>query len=152
VITVRATALSPEWRAAYVRELARRMKLPAGARAELEAEHKTAAAEAYVFEVLVATHKNEWNDLAKWPKSTWRVSLVGDGGREALPVKIELDRRQGAEVASWFYGYEPFYKAYVVSFPRVAADGEPLLGEGAKSMTLRIASAMGTAELVWSAE
>jgi hypothetical protein len=152
VITVRATAKSPEWRAAYVEERTRRLGLTAEERAGLEETEKTAADASWEFELLIATHKNDWNDFNKWPKSMWRVALVGDDGQEVLPVKIELDRRVRDEIASWFPGYEPFYKAYTVSFPRAGADGKPLVGDGGKRLTLRVSSAIGAVELVWLGE
>jgi hypothetical protein len=151
VFTVQATAKSPQWRAAYVAERARRLKMTAEERSALAGTEKAAAAESWEFEVLFTTHKSEWNDLAKGPSSMWRVALVAADGREVLPTKIVADRRNRDEIASWFPNFESYTRAYVVTFPAAGADGVPLAGDGATSLTLRFGSAIGAAELVWSA-
>jgi hypothetical protein len=152
VMTVAATALSADFRAAYVAERARRLSLSTAEREGMIAAEKTADGETVEFEVLLATNRADWNDLAKYPRSMWRVALVGDDGRVVLPTKIVPDKRVRAEVAEWFPDLGPFYKPYVVTFPRVAADGKPILGDGSKRMVLEMASAVGKTQLVWSAE
>ncbi len=152
VLTVSATALSADFRAAYVAERARRLDMPEGERTALAASEKTAGSDVIEFEVLIATNRNDWNDLGKYPRSMWRIALVGDDGREVLPTKIVADKRVRAEVEQWFPDLGPFYKPYVVTFPRVAADGQPILGGSSKRMTLELASALGRTRLVWSAE
>jgi hypothetical protein len=151
IMTVSVTALSPEWRAAYVAERARLTKMTDAARAELEASEQAAGSEALVFEVLFATAKNDWNDLQKWPRSMWRVALTTSDGREVLPSKIEPDKRVRAEIATWFPDLQAFMTPYVVTFPAVAADGQPVLGEATRSMTLTIASPVGGTTLTWGA-
>ena len=152
ILSVAATALSPEFRASYVAERARRLDMTAEERAALTEQEKAATAETIEFEVLLATNKADWNDLAKYPRSMWRVALVGDDGREVLPTKIVPDKRVRAEIAEWFPDLGPFYRPYVITFPRVAADGQPILGDGSKRMKLEMASAMGRTELVWSSQ
>ena len=99
-----------------------------------------------------AAGRHDWNDLAKWPKSLWRVSLAGKGGRQVLPVKIVVDKRTPAELRSWFPDHGPFHKAYVVTFPRASADGTPIVPADAEAMTLTVASALGGVELSWRAK
>ena len=145
VLSVSATALSADFRAAYVAEKTRRLELSPEERTELTTAEKTADADNVEFEVLFSTNRSEWNDLAKYPRTMWRVALVGDDGRVVLPSKIAPDKRVRAELEEWFP------KPYIVTFPRVAADGKPILGEGSKQMKLEIACAFGRTELVWSA-
>ena len=149
VMTVAATALAPDFRAAYAAERARRLDMSAEERDALIAAEKTAAADTIEFEVLLATNRADWNDLGKFPRSMWRVALVGDDGREVLPTKIVADRRVRAEIEQWFPDLGAFYKPYVVTFPRVAADGKPILSEGSKRMVLELGSAVGKTRLVW---
>jgi hypothetical protein len=150
VMTVAATALSPDFRAAYAAERARRLDMSAEERDALLAAEKATSDGAIEFEVLLATNKPDWNDLGKYPRSMWRIALVGDDGREVLPTSILPDKRVRAEVESWYSDLGPFYKPYIVSFPRVAADGKPILSPGTKVMRLELASAVGKTSLVWS--
>jgi hypothetical protein len=152
VLSVTATALSPDFRAAYVAERAHRLALSQPERSELTTSEQAATTETIQFEVLFSTNRSDWNDLAKYPRTMWRVALVGDDGRVVLPTQIVADKRVRAEIAEWFPDLGPFYKPYIVTFPRVAADGKPVLGEGSKRMALEIGSAIGRAEMVWSAE
>jgi hypothetical protein len=152
VLSVTAYALLPDFRAAYVAERSRRLALSEPERTELTATEQAATAETIEFEVLFSTNRADWNDLAKYPRTMWRIALVGDDGRVVLPTKIVPDKRVRAEIVEWFPDLGPFYKAYIVTFPRVAADGKPVLGDGSKRMALEIGSAIGRAEMVWSAE
>ncbi len=150
VASVSVTALSPDFRTAYVAERARRTRMPANEREALLAAERAASADVVEFEILIATNRHDWNDLAKGLRSMWRIALVGDDGREVLPTKITSDRRVRAEIATWFDDLGPFYKAYVVTFPRVAADGKPIVTESSTRMSLKIGSAVGATELTWS--
>lgn len=152
VLSVTATALSPDFRAAYVAERAHRLALSEPERNDLTTAEKAASADTIQFEVLFSTNRADWNDLAKYPRTMWRIALVGDDGRVVLPTQILPDKRVRAEIAEWFPELGPFYKPYIVTFPRVAADGKPVLGEGSKHMALEIGSAIGRAEMIWSAE
>jgi hypothetical protein len=151
IMSVDATALSPEFRTAYVAERARRLHLPDSARDQLIADEKVAESEFIEFQILFATGNHPWNDLGTYPRSMWRVSLIGDDGREVLPEKIEPDKRQRAEIAEYFPGLGAFHKPYRIKFPRNAADGKPVLGPGSKQMKLVVAGSLGTAEMVWTA-
>lgn len=150
VIEVHATLKSPEWRAAFVAETARRSLLPESERLALEAAERKAADEVWELELVVATRRTDFNDLNRGPKSAWRLALVGDGGREALPLSVKLDRRPRDVIESWFEDFGPFTKAYVVTFPKIAPDGQPLVAEGSGRISLKVGSAMGGVELVWS--
>jgi hypothetical protein len=152
VLSVAATALSPDFRAAYAAERARRLDMSAEERDALVAAEKATSDQLIEFEILVATNKPDWNDLGKYPRSMWRVALVGDDGREVLPTSILPDKRVRAEIETWYPDLGPFYKPYLVSFPRVAADGKPIVSAGTKMIRLEMASALGRTALVWSAE
>jgi hypothetical protein len=152
VMSVTAYALSPELRAAYVQEKAHRLALSEGERKDLITAEQAASADTIEFELLFSTNRADWNDLGKYPRTMWRIALVGDDGRVVLPTKILPDKRIRAEIEEWFPDLGPFYKPYIVTFPRVAADGKPVLGDGSKRMALEIGSAIGRAEMIWSAE
>lgn len=149
VADITATLKSPEWRAAYVAERARRALLSPEQRARLEAEQRAEAEQYWEFEMLVATYHYTWNDFARRAKSMWRLSLSA-GDREVAPASIHEDRRPRGEIEAWFPALGPFHRAYIVRFPKTTADGLPLVGPDTKSLTLRVGSALGAVALVWS--
>ena len=142
VVDVAATLKSPEWRAAYVRERSRRLRLGPDAQAELAASQRATDQAGIDVQLLVATARGDWNDLRKGKESMWRLTLVA-GGREVAPTAIREDRRPRAEIAAWFPDLRPFYTAYQVTFPDV-------IDEGTTQVTLRMASSVGAVELTWS--
>jgi hypothetical protein len=121
-------------------------------RGELVETQRKELAEAWEVELVVATARIEWNDFGKGPRSMWRLTLVGDDGREVLPISVKLDRRSREELGVYYPAMKPFYKAYVVRFPRVATDGKPLVRDGSPKIQLKIGSGMGGILLEWSAE
>lgn len=147
IIHAAATLKSPEWRAAYVRERARRQRLGPEAEAALLTEERAAAEATWEVELVVATAKPDWNDLRKGPQSMWRLALAAEDGREVLPTEVREDRRRREEIAAYFPDAKHFYSAYVVKFPKTSTDGRPLAG---KKLTLKIGGALGAVELVWS--
>jgi hypothetical protein len=142
IVDVAATLKSPEWRAAWVRERARRQRLGPEAEAELAARERAEAGRHIEIELLVATARGDWNDLRKGKDSMWRVALVLGDGREIAPTAVREDRRPRGEIAAYFPDLQPFYNAYTVTFP-------PLIDEGTRQVTLKIASAVGAVELAW---
>lgn len=146
VVDVAATVKAPPWRAAYVAHRARREKLSPAAVAALEAAERTADAEFLELELMMATYDRRANDLTKGERSIWRVTLTGDDGAEVAPVEIQRDRRPASEVKAYFPALGDFHVPYIVKFPRTGA----LLHEGAKRLTLRVASAQGAVELTWT--
>jgi hypothetical protein len=150
VIEAAATLKSPEWRAAYARERARRQRMGPEAEAELVATER-AEAEAHIdIELIVATSRMEWNDFRKGKESMWRLALVGANGVEVPAASVKEDRRPRGEIASYFPDLAHFYLAYAVRFPRVTADGRPVLDATTRRLTLKVGSAVGAVELTWS--
>jgi hypothetical protein len=150
VLDAFATLKASAWRAAYVAELARRTKLSGSERDALATQEKDADSQAWEIELLCATWRPAWNDFAKESRSMWRVVLVGDDGREVTPIKVERDRRQRGVIESYFFGAGPFHKAYVLTFPKTAADGQPLVApDGPSRLALRIGGALGQLEMEW---
>jgi hypothetical protein len=146
---VHATLKSAEWRAAYVDEYTKRMSLTEDERSKLAAEQAKAASELWEVELIVETHESSWQDLAS-AKSMWRLALVGDEGREVLPLSVKLDARNQADLESWFPAMHwRQQRAYVVTFPAMGSDQQPLVREGAERLTLEVAAPVGKVNLVW---
>jgi hypothetical protein len=95
-----------------------------------------------VTEFHLAVHANDpkMDDFDK-PGSMWRLALLVDG-RELSPVLIERIGRANTEQRSIYSYMESFWVGYRVRFPKATGG----------SMTLKIASAVGKAELAFALE
>ncbi len=111
-------------------------------------QQRQEASQVWQVELLVSTEKYEWDDFASRKHSLWRIVLVGDQGREVVPTSIEVDKREHEALKIWFKGMDPFKSAYIIRFPKVGTDGQPLVHEGSK-LVLKIGSPMGTVEMAW---
>lgn len=96
-------------------------------------------------EFFFAVHANDYRfDDFDRPKSMWRLVLVS-GGEEVAPVSVERLGRTSTEMRSYYSYMESFWVGYRVRFPkRDVAHGEAL--------TLKMASALGRAELSFTAD
>jgi hypothetical protein len=148
IIEVHATFASPEWRAAYVAERARRERLSGDAHAALLAAEQQAAGDYYDVQLIVATHDERENDLAKGSRSIWRVALVDDQGNQVTPISIKRDRRPDETIRAYFPAMHELADAYIARFPKDVA----VLRNGATRFALRVSSARGSVELVWPAQ
>ncbi|MEE8410473.1 MAG: hypothetical protein V3T05_12780 [Myxococcota bacterium] len=97
--------------------------------------------------VAVYTPNPKWNDLAK-SDSIWRLTLIGSdevavGPAEIVPIKIDENLRA-------VYPYiGRFDKGYVVRFPQTDPMNRVVLDHESTGFKLRIASALGVAEMEW---
>jgi hypothetical protein len=149
LIDAQATLAAPEWRAAYVAERARKAALPADEVARLLQAQRTESAEVWEIELMVATHKLEYNDFARGDRSMWRVVLITDDGRQVPPSSIKEDKRPAATLEGLFPETKLFQHAYTLRFPKVAADGKPLVGDNARRLTLLITSELTQIAMTW---
>jgi hypothetical protein len=149
VIDAHATLKAPEWRVAYAAAKARRARMQPDARAELFADEQKQMSEFWDVQLVVATHDYPVSDFSSNASSMWRMTLIGDGGREVMPITVKQDSRSRAEISAWFPALTPFHKAYVMRFPKTAEDGQPLVTAESPRLELRIGSALGTVNLVW---
>lgn len=95
----------------------------------------------------VYTPDNRWNDLGR-DDSIWRLSLKGSSDTEVGPdevVPIKMDENLRA-----VYPYiTRFDKVYLVRFPLVDPLQQLVIEGDATTISLRIASALGGANMVW---
>lgn len=96
-------------------------------------------------EFFFAVHANDYRfDDFDRPNTMWRMVLVV-GNEELAPVSVERLGRTTFEMRSYYSYMESFWIGYRVRFPlRTLRAGE--------TMTLKVASAMGKAELPFTAE
>jgi hypothetical protein len=155
-LTVSATLHAAEFRAAYAHERARRLALSAEEEAQITAEERKAAGDAWEIELLVATAKPEWQDFArigagKQPGSMWRVVLVGDDGREVTPSSVRQDKRHREDIHAYYPDLMAFFQPYVVRFPKATPDGRPLVA-GKGTLALKVGGSVGQVTLTWKGE
>ncbi|MCK5690590.1 hypothetical protein KAI87_15025 [Myxococcota bacterium] len=101
----------------------------------------------HTFFLSVYTPNLKWNDIGQ-SDSIWRMTLMNDEGVsvgmvEALPVKKDANLK----VVYPYIGR--FEETYLVRFPLSDPMNRLIIGQKTKSLTLRMASALGAAELVW---
>ena len=147
ILEVYATFKSPAWRAAHAAYLAERRNMSNAARAVLlEQTRQVSETEPYEVQILLTTNERRENDLTKGKRSIWRVVLVDQQGNEIEPLSIERDRRPREVIAAEFPDLGDFAEPYIARFPRDIA----LLGPEVAKFSLKIGSARGGVELVWS--
>lgn len=81
--------------------------------------------------------------------SAWRVILVDESGRQAVPVEVQRLRRPTAAQLVYFPHINPQRLAFRISFPTTREDGSPTIPEGSRSVRLRFAGPRGRVDLVW---
>lgn len=140
---VQATWLSPRFSAERVRREGQFKAWPAA-----ELEQKLAAEQQRLVEAtefFFAVHANDYRfDDFDRPNTMWRMVLVV-GGEELAPLSVERLGRTNFEMRSYYSYMESFWVGYRVRFPsRALRAGEV--------MKLKVASALGQAELPFAAE
>ena len=144
-----ATLETPEWRAAYAAERAKRLALPPEEARKLADDERAAGEKAWEVELLVSTYKPAWNDLNKPVRSMWRVALAGDEGREVVATTIREDKRPREVLAQYFPDITEFHRAYIVTFPKMTTEGAPLVTGDGSRLVLKVSSAVARVEMVW---
>lgn len=99
------------------------------------------------FFMSVYTPDRDWNDLHK-ADSIWRLTLIGAnevavGAEEVIRVKVDPNLR------AVFPYLDRFGMGYIVRFPLSDAMGRVVVDESTQRLTLRMASALGVAEMEW---
>lgn len=100
------------------------------------------------FFVSVYTSDIRWNDFAKGEESIWRITLVGEDG-ESVPAAVERVKPT-ANIKEFYPFITNFARTYLVRFPLTGVEGKPLITGSTSKFSLRIASAIGKAEMEWS--
>ncbi len=98
-----------------------------------------------VTEFFVAVHANDYRfDDFDRPNSMWRVVLVANG-QEMAPLSMVRLGRTTTEIRSYYPYMESFWVGYRLQFPK-----QPLAAQ--QNFVLKLASALGQAELTFSAD
>jgi hypothetical protein len=106
-----------------------------------------AAEQSNTFFLAAYTPDTKWNDLAQ-TDSIWRVTLIGDNEVAAAPVEIQQVKvDENLRVVYPYIGR--FDRCYLVRFPLADPMERLVIDPGGTGFRLRVASALGAAELVW---
>ena len=145
IVSVSATLLSPEWRAAYVARRADDERLPPARRQALLDAQRERDASYYEVMLLVRANERRLIDFDRGERSVWRVALSDGDQREIEAIAIERDRRLHSVIREYFPHMGDFDQAFLVRFPR---DLE-LFGDAAARIELLMASPRATLQLAW---
>jgi hypothetical protein len=99
------------------------------------------------FFMAVYTPDDQWNDLAQ-PDSIWRVNLIGSDEVAVDPDKIIMVKLD-ANLREVYPYIGHFDQGYLVRFPLTDAMHRLVLDSRSTGAVLRIASALGVAEMQW---
>lgn len=148
VIELWATYKSWDFRQAYVEQYASVYNLTEGERAALVASQREAARKTYEIHIAVQTTSYTWNDLEK-DSSAWRVTLIDGKGAELDPAAVEIQKLPELYEAQFFPYRTEFSRTYMIRFDRAEAEGAGFAGPKSGRITLRVASPLAKAEVVW---
>jgi hypothetical protein len=147
---VHATYQAWPFREARVRRAAAFRSLPAPAvEQQLQREREAHAAGHEIFLAMSFSHPKH-DDFQRGEKSIWRLALVTDRG-EVTPARIERIGRSTLDARSLYPYFDEFWVGYRLTFPLAFADGSKVVPEGAETVTLRVASSLGSADLKFPA-
>lgn len=119
--------MSPEWVAAQA------------------SPHLTTSVDTQRFAVVMSTWDRAENDLDRGDQAAWRVRLIANG-QAIAPLRIERVRHAKHQLQAEFPDVGDFSLVYLVHFPKDA----PIFGANVDKVHLRISSARGTAQFVWT--
>jgi hypothetical protein len=148
IVSVHATLLAPEWRAAYAHKRSVDERLSPVERQELVNHQRERDAEYYEVMLLVSASERRLLDFDRGQRSVWRVVLTDGRGNEIVASEIVRDRRLPSVIAEFFPALGDFDRPFLARFPR---DLE-LFGPGAERIELVMASPRATVILVWEDE
>lgn len=136
----------PEMRVAYTAQVAATRKLPPAQRDAALAEAATTdRVDAWVF---LQTSRWEWNDLSSL-KSMWTISLI-EGDRAVTSIDRQPLPEKPDELAQLFWWMTPFTRSWRVTFPTTFPDGTRVLRPDTRSITIRFAGPLGSADVRWT--
>jgi hypothetical protein len=140
-----------EFREAYIARYADVYSLPEADRRSLFASQLESVRKTYEFHVAVQSTNYNWNDLDR-PISAWKVTLVDGTGAELSSPRIEAPRLPELYESQFFPNRTEFTRTYVIRFDRADSEGSAFAGARSGRLTLRVASPVARAELVWQAK
>lgn len=147
-LLMKATFKGEAFRKAWTHEYARRFILPQDDFGLL-LEGELADASRY-HEFLVALWANDTRKGHFEGKGApWKLRLVGDGDRTVDPLVLRRIKKPSTELRTFFPEIGPHDRVFVVKFPVLAGDGNPILSPRSPKLTLQVVGAVHRGELTW---
>ncbi|XXF80640.1 hypothetical protein P2318_13070 [Myxococcaceae bacterium GXIMD 01537] len=146
---VATTFQTPAYREARVLRRAQFQHIPEPKVKELLAQEQIEAAQTHEFFLAVHTNDYRWDDFDK-RNSIWRIALLTPAG-EIRPSSVRRVGRVTLDMRAIYPYMADFWVAYQVFFPITFPDGRPVIPADAASVTLQVASTLGTANLTVAA-
>ncbi len=144
---IAATLEAAEFRASRVARQATFRALPEADAAALLAAERDLAKSYLELTVGLFANERRFDDLGS-PGSFWRVALITPSG-EAVPSRVERVTRPDPNLRGLYPFVDEGWTVYRFSFERAPKDGPALLPPETAKVTLKVASALGRAELSW---
>jgi len=145
-----ATLRSRAFQRAYAERYLQTFKITTPSERDLIIERERAVTDAGLsFWLRTTFHAYQWNDMRP-TAAKWRLVLVDEAGTETLAEAVEpvalKDMNQPLLLGE---PLDPYSKLWLVRFPLLRADGQPVLPAGAKKIILRAAGPVGQTDLTW---
>lgn len=149
-IVIGATLRSPAFQRAYAEHYLQAYKVNIPSERQMILERERAAADHGVsFWVRTTFHNYLWNDLRP-TAGKWRMVVVDENGMETPAEAIDgLAIRDLTVPVLLSEPLDAYSKMWLVRFPTMRSDGQPLVPAGARKIILRVAGPVGQTDLTW---
>ncbi len=147
VIIVDATLHAPAWRMAKAARARDQANQNQADYAKTLVDAQADAAAHHGITLIVTTWDRRENNLTRGAQAAWHMTLSDDAGHTWTPTAVVQDRRSEHILRAEYPTLRDFSAVYIATF-----DGSTkLLGNGAKTITLRVYGARGAVDLHWRA-
>lgn len=145
-----ATLRSRSFQRAYAERYLQTYKISTPSERDAVIERERAVTEGGLsFWLRTTFHAYQWNDL-RVSAAKWRLVLVDEAGNETMAEAVEpvaiKDMNQPLLLGE---PLDPYSKLWLVRFPLLRADGQPVVPAGARKIILRAAGPVGQTDLTW---
>lgn len=149
ILVVHSTYLAPEFREAFGKQYLDIFGIdPGKVDSDLE-KIATSVGRGHEFFLFADANNMSWNNLDE-PGSVWRLGLWGGEDQPGVaPIKVHGFKGRGPNLAAFFPYLSRFGRSYLVIFPQEQPNGRPVLDPDHGVLTVKLASAFGTATLSW---
>ena len=149
ILVTHATYLSPGFRQSFGEQYLQIFGIDPG-RMDSDLEKiATSVGRGHEFFLFLDTTQTEWNNLDE-RDSVWRLGLWGGPNQPGVPpLSVQGFQGRGPNLRAFFPFLTRFGRPYLVVFPIDQPNGKPVLDPENGVLTLRLASALGTASLTW---
>ena len=149
VMFVYATYLSPKFRQSFGTQYVKIFGIdPGKVDSDLEMI-ATSVGRGHEFYVFADTTNLSWNNFDE-ADSVWRMALWGGPDQLGVPpISITRFKGRGPNLKAFFPYLNEFGRSYFVVFPLDQPNGRPVLDPESGMLTIKLASAFGTAAMSW---